>query len=120
MLAAQVNTDYRLALNFLVLLNVNLAILNLLPIPVLDGGHILMALIEKIRGRPLSVQVRRIHHHRLRPAADLLHALRTFFDFKRFPLFRAPVRARRPDSSRWSRRRTAPPSAPAPAPTPMP
>ncbi|MCZ7637517.1 MAG: site-2 protease family protein [Verrucomicrobia bacterium] len=38
MLAAQVSTDYRLALNFLVLLNINLAILNLLPIPVLDGG----------------------------------------------------------------------------------
>ena len=39
MLGAMVKTDYRLALNFLVLLNVNLAILNMLPIPVLDGGH---------------------------------------------------------------------------------
>jgi regulator of sigma E protease len=55
-LAAQVNTDYRLALSFLVLLNVNLAILNLLPIPVLDGGHIVMAIIERIRRRPLSVK----------------------------------------------------------------
>jgi len=49
MLAKQVNSDYRLALSFLVLLNINLAIINLLPIPVLDGGHILMAIIEKIR-----------------------------------------------------------------------
>ena len=50
------NTDYRLALSFLVLLNINLAIINLLPIPVLDGGHILMAIIEKIRRRPLSLK----------------------------------------------------------------
>lgn len=54
MLASQVNTDYRLALSFLVLLNVNLAILNLLPLPVLDGGHIVMSLIEMVRRRPLS------------------------------------------------------------------
>ncbi len=56
MLAAQINTDFRLALSFLVLLNINLAVLNLLPIPVLDGGHILMAVIEKIWRRPLSVR----------------------------------------------------------------
>jgi regulator of sigma E protease len=55
-LAAYINTDYRLALSFLVLLNVNLAVLNLLPVPVLDGGHILMALIERVRRRPLSVK----------------------------------------------------------------
>ena len=46
MLGAWVKTDYRLALNFLVLLNVNLAILNMLPIPVLDGGHTVMGFIE--------------------------------------------------------------------------
>ena len=55
-LAAQFKTDYRLALSFLVLLNINLAIINLLPIPVLDGGHILMAIIEKIWRRPLSLK----------------------------------------------------------------
>ncbi len=48
MLGAMVKTDYRLALNFLVLLNVNLAILNMLPIPVLDGGHTIMGFIEGI------------------------------------------------------------------------
>ena len=53
-MAIQVNTDYRLALSFLVLLNINLAVLNLLPVPVLDGGHILLALIERVRRRPLS------------------------------------------------------------------
>ena len=37
----------------LAFINVNLAILNLLPIPVLDGGHMLFATISKIAGRPL-------------------------------------------------------------------
>lgn len=46
--------DFRRLLWFIVLLNINLAILNLLPIPVLDGGHILFAFIEKIFRRPLS------------------------------------------------------------------
>lgn len=55
-LAVQVRTDFRLALDFLVFLNINLAILNLLPVPVLDGGHILMAIIEKIRRRPMSIR----------------------------------------------------------------
>ena len=40
---------------FVVFVNVNLAILNLLPIPVLDGGHMLFATIEKLRGRPLPI-----------------------------------------------------------------
>jgi regulator of sigma E protease len=56
-LALEVNTDYRLALHFLVMLNINLAILNMLPIPVLDGGHIAMAILERIRRRPLEVRV---------------------------------------------------------------
>ena len=38
---------------FTILVNVNLAIFNLLPIPVLDGGHIMFALIAKLRGRAL-------------------------------------------------------------------
>lgn len=42
------------ALWFTCFLNVNLAILNLLPLPILDGGHIVFALLEWVRGRPLS------------------------------------------------------------------
>jgi len=45
-------------LSFLALFSMNLAILNLLPIPVLDGGHLLFLAIEGVRRRPLSEQVR--------------------------------------------------------------
>jgi regulator of sigma E protease len=57
MLSYYVHTDYRLALSFLVLLNINLAILNMMPLPVLDGGHIVMAMIESIFRRPLPVKI---------------------------------------------------------------
>lgn len=40
-------------LMFTILVNVSLAIFNLLPIPVLDGGHMLFATVGKLRGRPL-------------------------------------------------------------------
>ena len=45
-------------LNFLGLLSVNLAILNLLPIPVLDGGHLVFMLLEGVMRRPLSLRQR--------------------------------------------------------------
>ncbi len=47
---------WRRVLWFSVVLNVNLALLNLLPLPVLDGGHITLALIEVIRRRPVSAK----------------------------------------------------------------
>jgi regulator of sigma E protease len=43
---------------FLGLLSVNLGILNLLPIPILDGGHLLFFSIEALRRKPLSPQAR--------------------------------------------------------------
>ena len=46
-----------LVLWFSVVLNINLAILNMLPFPVLDGGHITMAIIESIRRRPINIRV---------------------------------------------------------------
>jgi regulator of sigma E protease len=86
MLAAWVNTDYRLALNFLVLLNVNLAILNLLPVPVLDGGHIFMALAEKVGRRPLNAKF--VEYITTAFAVLLISFMLyvTFFDIKRMPL----------------------------------
>jgi len=48
---------WQLALWFSVILNVNLAILNMLPIPVLDGGHIVLAIIESVRRKPVNMRV---------------------------------------------------------------
>ncbi|MBW2490691.1 MAG: RIP metalloprotease RseP [Deltaproteobacteria bacterium] len=45
---------------FIALISINLAILNFLPIPVLDGGHLLFFFIEAIKGRPVSIKVREI------------------------------------------------------------
>ena len=42
---------------FLAVLSINLAFINVLPIPVLDGGHLLFLLIERIKGSPVSVKV---------------------------------------------------------------
>lgn len=41
-------------LKFLAIVSISLGVLNLLPIPVLDGGHLLYYLIEALTGRPLS------------------------------------------------------------------
>jgi regulator of sigma E protease len=41
-------------------LSINLAIFNLLPLPVLDGGHIFFLAMEKIRGKSLSLKAERI------------------------------------------------------------
>jgi regulator of sigma E protease len=46
--------------SFIALLSVNLSIINILPIPVLDGGHILFLGLEKLRGKPLSLKQRAI------------------------------------------------------------
>ena len=43
---------WRLVLWFSVIINVNLALMNMLPIPPLDGSHITLALVELVRGKP--------------------------------------------------------------------
>ncbi|NIO09405.1 MAG: RIP metalloprotease RseP [Deltaproteobacteria bacterium] len=43
---------------FVAILSVNLGVLNLLPIPILDGGHLLFFLLEGLRGRPLELRHR--------------------------------------------------------------
>jgi regulator of sigma E protease len=45
---------------FIALISINLAIINLLPIPVLDGGHLLFFLIEAVKGSPVSIKVREV------------------------------------------------------------
>jgi regulator of sigma E protease len=48
---------WRLVLWFSVVLNVGLAIFNMLPLPVLDGGHIVMATMEAVRGKPMNTRL---------------------------------------------------------------
>ena len=45
-------------LRLMAFISVNLAIFNLLPVPVLDGGHLIFLLLEGLRGRPVSTTVR--------------------------------------------------------------
>lgn len=42
---------------FMAIININLGVLNLLPIPILDGGHLVFLAIEAIRGKPLSDKI---------------------------------------------------------------
>ncbi len=53
----EAENGWRLVLWFSVVINVNLALLNILPFPVLDGGHIALALFEAVRRRPVSATV---------------------------------------------------------------
>ncbi len=89
LLAAEVRADIRLALKFMVLLNISLAILNLLPIPVLDGGHVAMSVLEAVRGRPLSP---RIQEYATTVFALLLISFFVYISYNdvvhRLPLFR--------------------------------
>jgi len=90
MLAIELKADYRLALKFMVLLNISLAILNLLPVPVLDGGHIAMAIVEKLRGCPLSP---RIQQFATTVFGVLLISFMLYVSYndivRRFPLFQS-------------------------------
>ncbi|MBU6452578.1 MAG: site-2 protease family protein [Cyanobacteria bacterium REEB67] len=43
---------------FLVIISVNLIVMNLLPLPVLDGGHVVFFLIEKVMGKPLDAKIK--------------------------------------------------------------
>jgi regulator of sigma E protease len=49
-------------LQFMALLSLNLAVLNILPIPALDGGRLLFVIIGKIIGRPVTPKIERITH----------------------------------------------------------
>jgi regulator of sigma E protease len=128
-LALEWSADYRLALSFLVMLNINLAILNMLPLPVLDGGHILMAIIERVRRRPMEVRIVEYTTTAFAALLILFMAYVTVYDIKdRVPLFRmmferdsqvektetpAPV-----SPEQGAQQNSLQPDAPAPAPAP--
>ncbi len=118
-LASQVAIDYRLALSFLVLLNVNLAMINLLPLPVLDGGHIAMSILEWIRRRPLNVKF--VEYATTVFAVLLISFMLyvTFFDIKRMPLLRSLFK-REVQIEQQDKPTDASPAPAAPTPAPAP
>ena len=54
------NAGLNSLLFFIGFISINLAIVNLLPIPIADGGHLLFFALEKIRGRPISIKIQAI------------------------------------------------------------
>lgn len=58
--AAMASEGFYSFLKVMALISINLAVLNLLPLPVLDGGHLLFVLIEKLRGVPVSRETQRL------------------------------------------------------------
>jgi regulator of sigma E protease len=79
---------WKLALWFSVILNVNLAILNMLPIPVLDGGHIVLAVIESIRRRPVNIRVLEVVQTSCAVVIIGYMLYITFFDVQDLPFVR--------------------------------
>jgi regulator of sigma E protease len=65
------------------IISVNLGLVNLLPLPALDGGHILMFGIEAIRGRPLSERMQKVFHRTGLALLIFLMAWGTFNDIMR-------------------------------------
>jgi regulator of sigma E protease len=60
MAGAQAREGVTALLIFIAVISINLAILNFLPIPVLDGGHLMFFTIEMISRRPVSIKIREI------------------------------------------------------------
>lgn len=71
-------------LYFMALISVNLAVINFLPIPVLDGGHMVFLIYEKLRGRPASEQVRAIVTYAGLMLIVSLMVFVTYLDVKRW------------------------------------
>jgi regulator of sigma E protease len=84
----QSERGWQLALWFSVILNVNLAILNLLPIPVLDGGHIVLALIESVRRKPVNMRVLEVIQTSCAVVIIGYMLYITFFDVQDLPFVR--------------------------------
>lgn len=70
-------------LMFLALISVNLGIINLFPLPVLDGGHLLFLAIERLKGAPVSERVQDFSYRIGSILLVLLMGLALFNDFSR-------------------------------------
>lgn len=73
-------------LQFAALLSINLGIINILPIPALDGGRILFILIEKLKGSPVSRRIEGMIHQVGFILLLLLMLLVTIRDFSQFQI----------------------------------
>uniref|UniRef100_A0A7C5AMG9 Zinc metalloprotease n=1 Tax=Desulfobacca acetoxidans TaxID=60893 RepID=A0A7C5AMG9_9BACT len=56
----QAEMGFSYLIQFMAVLSVNLTLLNLLPVPILDGGHLVFFLLEAIRGKPLALKHREL------------------------------------------------------------
>ncbi len=79
-------------LQFAALLSINLGIINILPIPALDGGRILFILIEKLKGSPVSRRVEGMIHQVGFILLLLLMLVVTLRDFSQFQLLEKMTR----------------------------
>lgn len=82
-----VEQGLRTVLWFMAILSINLGLVNLFPIPMLDGGHLFFYMIEAVRGKPLSEKVQ---EHMFRAGFAVLISLMifaTFNDLKHFNVF---------------------------------
>ena len=70
-------------IKFLGLVSVSLGVLNLLPIPVLDGGHLLFFALEAIKGKPVSEKVQLFFQQIGLTLLMLLMAIAMFVDVQR-------------------------------------
>ncbi len=79
------SADYGLVyfLGFLALISVNLGIINLFPLPVLDGGHLVYFLIEAITGKPVSEKIQEVGFRIGATILMLLMGIALFNDFAR-------------------------------------
>lgn len=79
-----VELGWRYVLLFTAILSLNLAIINILPFPALDGGRVLFLIIEKIRGRPSRQQTEEWSHRLGFALLMLLAVFITYHDIARF------------------------------------
>jgi regulator of sigma E protease len=56
----QAEMGFSYLIQFMAVLSVNLTLLNLLPIPILDGGHLLFLFLEAVRGKPMALKHREV------------------------------------------------------------
>lgn len=70
-------------LSFMALISVNLGIMNLFPLPVLDGGHLIFLLAEAVKGKPISESVQNVAYRIGATLLLMLTALALFNDFLR-------------------------------------